>query len=946
MSNQLVKRDYLEGYRKVFPKTFTDAIKDRDSGMSLAEILQGFNMYFLSYNGNKALTRCSVPLSLRKEGLWITYVLYDHTVITEWYNSDNIDDEAFGSDDNWRQSSNMLVGDISISADGYWVIEGKKTSTKAQGETGVTPLLRFGDNNKLQVSYNEGKEWEDISSDITNNLKISKYIGINEALPTSGIAEGTIYMKGPYYDENDINNDNPIYRMWIYAWKGNTLAWQDNGEFTSIFAGVVQTTGNSETEVMSQAAITKELTELAEDLDKKADKTEIPTKLSQLEKDIDFGEAYYITSFSKNLLDEEIPDDGKIYFFPCQEQGLTEAIKNKKSIRLLSSGSYPEIGYLESVRAETDDMNYLTFFDGVHVIIVDFYLDGSQAEISRRLLITKDNINGNLESDIYYITSFDYQGILRGILNGDNRIQCYEPNLYQAVKDNKAIRLFFDMRYHDGYYEAFSAVVDDFIYLTFENETSKFILDIVNDGSDLTFSIYDDAKIREELSRLDTDKADKSEIPTKLSDLEQDIEIRYDDTEIVNKLKDLENTKVDEARVAQLISLEHVYFRYMESENKVYAKGYYLEEWAPLDANVFFAIIGRPTTVHMGVIGDISGFNVSTNDFEIVTSVNGTSLTWIYNEKKYTLTFAYGEQIITSEPYEAGSSYDDTEIRQELTELSGAIALRNVGAEDTDESVEEPEIPTAESDVFKAIYGETTYEEIKAAYDSGKVVHCDYESYCYTLVRIADIGAYFTCVYSSTAKNLVCYSSNSTWKVAGNVLEATINKTTTISESSTDTQYPSAKAVYDAVEAVKEKDYELLLDTTFEEDVESFNASAVAPRLLECKDFIVLLELQYDESRANRSGYILFKNGSSWPSARIESIVTASYLTHYALRIHLGQGVDKTASIESHTNAWGNPQYGTPKGNIMGINMSNAPWDRFDFQFGFFANEKIMIYGK
>ena len=59
-------------------------------------------MYLLSYNGNKALTRCSVPLSLRKEGLWITYVLYDHTVITEWYNSDNIDDESFGSDDNWR----------------------------------------------------------------------------------------------------------------------------------------------------------------------------------------------------------------------------------------------------------------------------------------------------------------------------------------------------------------------------------------------------------------------------------------------------------------------------------------------------------------------------------------------------------------------------------------------------------------------------------------------------------------------------------------------------------------------------------------------------------------------------------------------------------------------------------------------------------------------------
>lgn len=262
MSNQLVKKDYLEGYRKVFPKTFIDAIKDKESGVSLAEILQGYNMYFIPYLGDKATTRCSIHKSLRREGLWITYVLYDHTVITEWYNSDNIDDEAFGSDDNWRQASNMLVGDISISADGYWVIEGEKTDVKAQGEAGTTPLLRFGDNNKFQASYNEGKEWKDISGDITNSLKISKYIGINEALPTSGIAEGTIYMKGPYYAENDVNNYNPIYRMWVYAWKEDTLAWQDNGEFQSIAAGILQEKGDSIYNVMSQAAVTNELNSL------------------------------------------------------------------------------------------------------------------------------------------------------------------------------------------------------------------------------------------------------------------------------------------------------------------------------------------------------------------------------------------------------------------------------------------------------------------------------------------------------------------------------------------------------------------------------------------------------------------------------------------------------------------------------------------------------------
>lgn len=296
MSNQLVKKNPAEGYKNVFPKTWIDAIKDKESGVSLQEILQGFNMYFLSYNGSRALTRCKVPSILRKEGLWITYVLYDHTVVTEWYNSDQIDDNSWSMDSNWRVASNFLVGDVSVSADGYWVINGEKTEAKAQGEQGVTPLLRVGANNKLQVSYNAGKVWKDISdyivprfrwnqgtgtsagnvqismdlgktwtnlsNEITNNLRISRYIGINESLPTSGVAEGTIYMKGPYYDESDTSNTNPVYRMWVYAWKGDTLAWQDNGEFTTISAGVVQERGTSTTKVMSQDAVSKELSKL------------------------------------------------------------------------------------------------------------------------------------------------------------------------------------------------------------------------------------------------------------------------------------------------------------------------------------------------------------------------------------------------------------------------------------------------------------------------------------------------------------------------------------------------------------------------------------------------------------------------------------------------------------------------------------------------------------
>lgn len=326
---QLIKKKPTGGYRNIFPKTFLNAIRDKESGVVLTEILQGFNMYFLSYVGDKGNTRLQVPNILRKEGLWITYVLYDHTVVTEWYNSEKIDNDSWKDDSNWRIGSNALVGDISISSDGYWVINGVVTEAIARGEQGITPLLKVGENNRLQVSYNEGKHWEDVANDtvfiklrvyenklqqsidlgktwtdisdyiapkfrwlqgtgttagtiqismdlgktwsnlsnpISNNLRIKEYIGINESLPTSGVEEGTIYMKGPYYAEDDTLNDNPIYRMWIYAWKGNTLAWQDNGEFTSVAAGVVQETGDSETEVMSQKAVTEGLSELALEL--------------------------------------------------------------------------------------------------------------------------------------------------------------------------------------------------------------------------------------------------------------------------------------------------------------------------------------------------------------------------------------------------------------------------------------------------------------------------------------------------------------------------------------------------------------------------------------------------------------------------------------------------------------------------------------------------------
>ena len=322
---QLIKKNSQQGrYEDIFPKTFIDAVEDRESGNNLTEILSGFNMYFLSYNGSREQTRLQVPMSIRKTGLWITYVLYNKTVVTEWYAGEAIDDNSWKNLSNWRVGTNMLVGDISISSDGYWVVNGVVTTTKAQGERGITPMLRVGSNNHLWVSYTNGSSWveastnpvytqfrinnnkleqsvdlgqtwavvsdyiaswfrftgtsgssqvdnvgkiqisrdngvtwSDLSGEFTNSLHIKGYVATIATLPSSAV-QGDIYGVGPTYDSSDTEHTNPIYQLYVK----DSTGWVNNGRFTSISAGVVQVTGQSTTEVMSQKAVTDEIEDL------------------------------------------------------------------------------------------------------------------------------------------------------------------------------------------------------------------------------------------------------------------------------------------------------------------------------------------------------------------------------------------------------------------------------------------------------------------------------------------------------------------------------------------------------------------------------------------------------------------------------------------------------------------------------------------------------------
>lgn len=105
-------------------------------------------------------------------------------------------------------------------------------------------------------------------------------------------------------------------------------------------------------------------------------------------------------------------------------------------------------------------------------------------------------------------------------------------------------------------------------------------------------------------------------------------------------------------------------------------------------------------------------------------------------------------------------------------------------------------------EIYVCTYGTTTYAEITQALSNGKLPICYYSNRVYCLSEITGIDAIFTTTY--VANNYFVKVRGSDWSNSSTGLQATGNRVTTISSSSTDTQYPTAKAVYN--ELVKKQD--------------------------------------------------------------------------------------------------------------------------------------------
>lgn len=100
---QLIKKNCdLGSYDKIYPITSLESIKDLSTGKTLEEILAQYNHIYLPLKDNsRANTRLQIPSHLRRKGLWITYRYCNGDIITEWYNSDDFSNKAWGDCSNW-----------------------------------------------------------------------------------------------------------------------------------------------------------------------------------------------------------------------------------------------------------------------------------------------------------------------------------------------------------------------------------------------------------------------------------------------------------------------------------------------------------------------------------------------------------------------------------------------------------------------------------------------------------------------------------------------------------------------------------------------------------------------------------------------------------------------------------------------------------------------------
>lgn len=108
-------------------------------------------------------------------------------------------------------------------------------------------------------------------------------------------------------------------------------------------------------------------------------------------------------------------------------------------------------------------------------------------------------------------------------------------------------------------------------------------------------------------------------------------------------------------------------------------------------------------------------------------------------------------------------------------------------------------LTTADKSIYWCTKGSTTYTEVEAALSNGQLPCVMYNDHLY-IYQYQDSSHKYIFVYINVnACDTLKLSAPKTWSTGTYTFEITSNKKNSLSSSSTNTQYPSAKCVYDAL---------------------------------------------------------------------------------------------------------------------------------------------------
>lgn len=119
----------------------------------------------------------------------------------------------------------------------------------------ISAYFRFSSNDdnslgKFQMSRDQNT-WTDLSKEFVSKLYISKYIDEDEDLPSNPLI-GDVVLK----------RSGDVYTMWIYLERNNTAEWVDCGQYSSFTAGIEQTLTDNSATVPSSKVVNDEITKL------------------------------------------------------------------------------------------------------------------------------------------------------------------------------------------------------------------------------------------------------------------------------------------------------------------------------------------------------------------------------------------------------------------------------------------------------------------------------------------------------------------------------------------------------------------------------------------------------------------------------------------------------------------------------------------------------------